>query len=150
MTELSDISKIYDGKVVPDITYSTHSTGSVKVEYKVRSANDNTYTTTKPSAVGEYTVRVTAAADDDYNEASATKDFAITYMDAPNPAYTLSGTEGTGGWYTSDVTIIPPEGCLLYTSTSQGNNLGRVDVAVFLSGGKGYAASAATEDRPDS
>lgn len=119
VTELSDISKIYDGKVVPDITYSTHSTGSVKVEYKVRSANDNTYTTTKPSAVGEYTVRVTAAADDDYNEASATKDFAITYMDAPNPAYTLSGTEGTGGWYTSDVTIIPPEG---YTVSSSLNS----------------------------
>lgn len=119
VTELSDISKIYDGEVVPDITYSTHSTGSVKVEYKVRSANDNTYTTTKPSTVGEYTVRVTAAADDDYNEASATKDFAITYMDAPNPAYTLSGTEGTGGWYTSDVTIIPPEG---YTVSSSLNS----------------------------
>lgn len=110
VTELSDISKIYDGEVVPDITYSTHSTGSVKVEYKVRSANDNTYTTTKPSAVGEYTVRVTVAADDDYNEASTIKNFAITYLDAPNPAYTLSGTEGANDWYTSDVTIIPPEG----------------------------------------
>lgn len=119
VTELSDISKIYDGKVVPDITYSTHSTGSVKVEYKVRSANDNTYTTTKPSAVGEYTVRVTAAADDDYNEASATKDFAITYLDAPNPAYTISGTEGTDDWYTSDVTIIPSEG---YTVSSSLNS----------------------------
>ena len=65
-----------------------------------------------------YIVRVTVAADDDYNEASATADFAITYLAAPNPAYTLSGTEGTGDWYTSDVTIKPPEGytCLLYTS----------------------------------
>ena len=119
VTELSDISKIYDGKVVPDITYSTHSTGSVKVEYKVRSANDNTYTTTKPSAVGEYTVRVTVAADDDYNEASTIKDFAITYLDAPNPAYTISGTEGTDDWYTSDVTIIPLEG---YTVSSSLNS----------------------------
>ena len=85
----------------------------------MRSANDNTYTTTKPSAVGEYTVRVTAAADDDYNEASATKDFAITYLDAPNPAYTISGTEGTDDWYTSDVTIIPLEG---YTVSSSLNS----------------------------
>lgn len=119
VTELSDISKIYDGEVVPDITYSTHSTGSVKVEYKVRSANDNTYTTTKPSAVGEYTVRVTVAADDDYNEASTIKNFAITYLDAPNPAYTLSGTEGANDWYTSDVTIIPLEG---YTVSSSLNS----------------------------
>lgn len=111
----NDISKIYDGSVVSDVTYTKSSSGNVTVEYKVRGADDSTYTTVKPSTVNQYTVRVTVAADGDYNEASATEDFAITYLEAPNPAYTLSGTEGTDGWYTSDVTITPPEG---YTVSS--------------------------------
>ena len=70
----NDISKVYDGQPVSAVTYQASSTGKVTVEYKVR----GTYTPTKPSAVGEYTVRVTVAADDDYNEASATADFEIT------------------------------------------------------------------------
>ena len=111
----NDISKIYDGQSVSNVIYQASSTGDAKVEYKVRGDENSTYTTAKPSAVGEYTVRVTVAADDDYNEASATADFAITYLDTPNPAYTLSGTEGQNGWYTSDVTITPPEG---YTVSS--------------------------------
>lgn len=115
VTNLSDISKIYDGQSVSNVIYQASSTGDAKVEYKVRGDENSTYTTAKPSAVGEYTVRVTVAADDDYNEASATADFAITYLDTPNPAYTLSGTEGQNGWYTSDVTITPPEG---YTVSS--------------------------------
>lgn len=119
VTNLSDISKIYDGSAVSDVTYTKSSSGNVTVEYKMRGADDNTYITTKPIDVGEYTVRVTVAADDDYNEASATADFAITYLAAPNPAYTLSGTEGTNGWYISDVTITPPEG---YTVSSALND----------------------------
>lgn len=111
----NDISKIYDGQSVSNVIYQASSTGDAKVEYKVRGDENSTYTTAKPSAVGEYTVHVTVAADDDYNEASATADFAITYLDTPNPAYTLSGTEGQNGWYTSDVTITPPEG---YTVSS--------------------------------
>lgn len=119
VTNLSDISKIYDGSAVSDVTYTKSSSGNVTVEYKMRGADDNTYITTKPIDVGEYTVRVTVAADDDYNETSATADFAITYLAAPNPAYTLSGTEGTNGWYISDVTITPPEG---YTVSSALND----------------------------
>ena len=102
----NDISKVYDGQPVSAVTYQASSTGKVTVEYKVR----GTYTPTKPSAVGEYTVRVTVAADDDYNEASATADFEITYLTTPSDPFQLSGTEGTGGWYTSNVTITPPEG----------------------------------------
>lgn len=107
---LSNISKVYDGQPVSDVTYTKSSTGAVTVEYKESSAEDNAYTTEKPSTVGQYIVRVTVAADDDYNEASATADFAITYLAAPEPAYTLSGDEGQNGWYISDVTITPPNG----------------------------------------
>lgn len=71
------------------------------VEYKESSAEDNAYTTEKPSTVGQYIVRVTVAADDDYNEAERDSGFAITYLAAPEPAYTLSGDEGQNGWYIS-------------------------------------------------
>lgn len=115
VTNLSDISKIYDGSAVSDVTYTKSSSGNVTVEYKMRGADNNAYTTEKPFTVGQYTVRVTVAADDDYTQANATADFDIIYLTAPNPAYTLSGTEGTNGWYTSDVTITPPDG---YTISS--------------------------------
>lgn len=144
----NNISKVYDGDAVSDVTYRKSSSGNVTVEYKVRGANDNTYTTTKPSAVDGYTVRVTAAADDDYNEASATADFDITYLDAPNPAYTLSGTEGTDDWYTSDVTITPPEG---YTVSSALNgeysdsltiSASEENVTIYLKNEKGQMTDA--------
>lgn len=112
---LSDISKVYDGKVVSDVTYNKLSTGSVAVEYKLRGADDNTYTSNKPYAVGKYTVRVMVAADGNYTEARATADFDITYLSPPADPFDLSGTQGDNGWYTSDVTITPPEG---YTVSS--------------------------------
>ena len=51
--------------------------GTVTVEYKVKTAADNTYTTTAPTAVGAYTARVTVAASDNYLGTSATVDFEI-------------------------------------------------------------------------
>ncbi len=116
----NDITKVFDGSAVSDVRYQTPSTGIVKVEYKVRDADDSTYTTTKPSAVDEYIVRVTVAADDDYTEASATADFDITYLSAPSDPFDLSGTQGTSGWYTSDVTITPHEGFTI-SSTLNGD-----------------------------
>lgn len=109
VTITNGISKVYDGEPVV-VEYDHNSTGIAKVEYKAQAAEDSAYTTDKPSAVGEYTVRVTVAADDNYTEASATKDFTIRYLEAPEKPYTLSGEKGDNGWYTSDVTITPPEG----------------------------------------
>ncbi len=111
---INDISKVYDGEPVT-VTYHTLSTGKVTVEYKAQGAEDSAYTANKPSAVGDYTVRVTVAADDNYTKASATKNFTIRYLEAPENPYTLSGENGDNGWYTSDVTITPPEG---YTVSS--------------------------------
>lgn len=106
----NDISKVYDGSAVPDVTYNTDSTGTVNVEYKSRDAEDNKYITDKPFAVGKYTVRVTVEADDDYTDASATADFEIIYLTTPSKPFEISGTSGDNGWYTSDVMITPPEG----------------------------------------
>lgn len=110
VTDISDLSKHYDGNPVEDVTYKTSSTGKVAVEYKEKGAADDTYTGEKPTAVGEYTVRVTAAEDENYSEASAAADFSITYLEAPEGAYTLLGTKGENEWYISDVTLTPTEG----------------------------------------
>lgn len=127
VTELSDLSKIYDGNPVNDITYTAPSKGAVTVEYKVRGADDSTYTTIKPSAVGEYTVRVTVAADDDYTAVSDTVDFAITYLETPSNSFEVSGTSGNNGWYTSDVTVTPPNGYTISDSLN-GNYIDKITV----------------------
>lgn len=101
VTDISDISRIYDDTAVSAPTYVSLSTGEAVIEYKEKDADDSTYTTTAPNTVGEYTVRVTVAADADYEEASATRDFSITYLPVPQEAYSLNGTEGTNGWYTA-------------------------------------------------
>lgn len=116
VTDISDISRIYDDTAVSAPTYVSLSTGEAVIEYKEKGADDSTYTTTAPNTVGEYTVRVTVAADADYEEASATRDFSITYLTAPQEAYSLNGTEGTNGWYTGDVTLTPAEGYTVATS----------------------------------
>lgn len=143
VTGLSDLSKVYDGNSVNDITYIAPSKGTVTVEYKAQDAGDSTYATTKPSAVGKYTVCVTVAADDDYTEASTTADFAITYLDAPDQnAFTVSGTKGDNGWYKSDVTITPPDGYTISDSLN-GNYADSftinttANVAVYLKNSQG-------------
>ena len=51
--------------------------GAVTIEYKVKDAEDNTYTTTAPTNAGNYTARVTVAESDNYEGTSATVDFEI-------------------------------------------------------------------------
>ena len=151
VTITNGISKVYDGEPVVDVEYDHNSTGIAKVEYKAQAADDSAYTTDKPSAVGEYTVRVTVEADDNYTEASDTKDFTIRYLEAPENPYTLSGTEGTNGWYTSDVTITPPAGYTV-SSTLAGEYAGSLtisesptgNVTIYLKNQQGQMTDAIT------
>ena len=85
--EITDFSKTYDGKpVTADYKISKSSDSSPAasyidynetVEYKVKGANDSTYTTEVPVNAGEYTVRITVAETDKINSAVATADFTI-------------------------------------------------------------------------
>ncbi|MCR5293500.1 MAG: MBG domain-containing protein, partial [Eubacterium sp.] len=63
-------------------TYSpvveSESNGTRSFVYKVRGANDSTYTDAKPTKAGKYTVKATIAATDYYDEISGTADFEIT------------------------------------------------------------------------
>lgn len=73
----NDISKTYDGKAVSAPEYDIIGTGDVTVEYKVKGADDSTYTTEASVNAGEYTVRVSVAETGKSTAASATKDFTI-------------------------------------------------------------------------
>ena len=60
------------------VNYSTNSNGAVTFEYKLRNADDNTYTTTAPIDAGEYTARVKVAESDNYTAITSTPiDFEI-------------------------------------------------------------------------
>ena len=133
ITNISDISKIYDDTAVSAPTYDSLSTGTAVIEYKVKDADDSTYTQTAPNTVGEYTVRITVAADGNYAEASATRDFTISYLTAPQEPYTLIGSAGTNGWYTGDVTLKPADGYTVST-TLNGTYSDQLDFAQTTEG----------------
>ena len=72
---------------VPDTTvgqtyspeFVTNSdSNSITFEYKVKGTADSTYTKTKPTAAGSYTIRVTVGSTEKFNEASATDNFTIS------------------------------------------------------------------------
>ncbi|MCR5054734.1 MAG: hypothetical protein K6A69_07820 [Lachnospiraceae bacterium] len=65
----------------PSVTGNTGN-GTVTYEYKVQGAADSTYTTTVPVNHGDYTLRATVAATDNYQGGSATADFSIAKADA--------------------------------------------------------------------
>ena len=89
----------------PSVTGNSGN-GLVTYAYKVQGADDSTYTATKPSNAGSYTVKATVAATTNYNGGTATADFTIakaalsvtaknktiTYGDAPaNDGVNYSG-----------------------------------------------------------
>ena len=61
----------------PVPTSATNGTGRVTYQYKVKDANDGTYSNEVPTVAGSYTVKATFPATDNYEEATATADFTI-------------------------------------------------------------------------
>lgn len=111
------VPDIYYGDVLKaSVSSPTNGTANVVIEYKVKNAGDDTYTTTAPTKTGEYTARATFAMTEGYFEATATTDFKISYLLAPANPYIVEGTQGNDSYYTSVVTIKPAEGYLISTS----------------------------------
>lgn len=78
ITEISDVSKVYDGAAVAAPAYTTnHEDGIVTIEYKKKDAADSTYTAEAPKDAGEYIVRIQIQEDDDYTSAEETATFTI-------------------------------------------------------------------------
>ena len=97
MTDISDISKVYDGTPVGTPTFiTTNDRGTadanVTVEYKKQDADDSTYTKDAPKNYGEYVVRITVKADGNYESISATKEFSIAKKEMQVSAEGYTGT----------------------------------------------------------
>ena len=105
----------YGTKPEPKAETSTNIGKTAVIEYKKATSDDTAYSQTVPTAVGDYTVRATFAETDDYGEAVATTDFSIRYLEKPEPPYTLSGTKGENGYYTSNVVVKPAKGYMIST-----------------------------------
>lgn len=104
VTDISDLSKIYDSDPVGTPTYTKTSTGAATVEYKKQDAADGTYTTAAPEDAGDYTVRVTVAADDDYTETSATGNFTISPRDVTITGTAVESTKEYDGTTAAEIT----------------------------------------------
>ena len=91
------LGKEYDGEVI-SITkddFVIEGNRAPTIMFKVKGADDNTYTATAPKKVGEYTVKVSVAATAEWKSATKTFDFAITPMVisvAWEPTYNNSNT----------------------------------------------------------
>lgn len=105
----------YGTKPDPKAETSTNTEKAAVIEYKEASSDDTAYSQTVPTAVGNYTVRVTFAETEAYGEAVATTDFSIKYLETPEPPYTLVGTKGENGYYTSNVVVKPAKGYMIST-----------------------------------
>ena len=95
-TTSNELDKEYDGYEVVDVKSTSNNKTTPVVEYSVKGKNE--YTTTKPKDAGEYTVRVTYPADDNYEKSSVTKDFTIRKMKTRVSAIDLSKTYGEKGY----------------------------------------------------
>ncbi len=98
---LDDVSRDYNGQPVETPTITSLGTGALTVEYR---AQGGEFTTQAPKAVGSYTVRVTAAADDDYASASAQRNFRITAKSVTIDGVTVEPSKTYDG--TTDATIV--------------------------------------------
>ena len=79
----------------PSVTGNTDN-GTVTYTYKVKDAEDSTYSTTVPTDAGDYTVRASIEATNNCNAATATADFAIAKADPAVEAPTAKTLTYTG------------------------------------------------------
>ena len=81
----------------PVLTSDTNGINNVTYQYKVKGADDTTYSDTLPINACDYTVKATFAATDNYNEVTATADFTIT-----KATYNMTGVKFEDASYTYD------------------------------------------------
>ena len=99
----------------PVPTSDTNGINNVTYQYKVKGADDTTYSDTLPINAGDYTVKATFAATDNYNEVTAEADFTIAKA---TPAIAIKATPSTltgGGSVELTVSGVPTEGKLAVT-----------------------------------
>ncbi len=82
LAEGKTLGKEYDGEVlaITKDDFVIEGNRVPTIMFKVKGADDNTYTATAPKNAGEYTVKVSVAATAEWKATSKTFDFAITPM----------------------------------------------------------------------
>ncbi len=99
----------------PSFTSNSDAADKAVFEYKEKNADDSKFSTTLPTAYGEYVVRVTIPETAEFVKTTVTANFKIIYLDAPQTAYVLEGQPGKNNYFVSDVVIKAPAG---YTISS--------------------------------
>ncbi len=105
--------------VSPVITTEGDGTGNIVYSVSqddnnvVESINPQTGELTFSSNTGTVTIKATKYADEFYKEVSAKYVLSVVDWIAPADAFSVVGTMGDNGWYTSDVSIVAKEGYLL-------------------------------------
>ena len=132
----------------PELKSETNGTAGVVVEYKKASEPDTAYTTKVPTQVGEYMIRATFPATESYAAVTAAAEFAIRYLPAPERAYSLNGTQGEKGYYTSSVTVVPAEGYLI-ADALDGDYAENLILTQDMEAGQIYLKKQATGEKTD-
>ena len=139
----------------PSVTENTGN-GAVTYTYKVKDADDGTYTETQPSDAGTYTVKASIAATTNYEAATVTSDFAIAKA-------TLVASVTLDGWTYGETAAIPSvtgnteNGAVTYMykvketaedtyTETQPTDAGSYTVKVIIATTTNYLAGEATAD----
>lgn len=132
----------------PELKSETNGTAGVVVEYKKASEPDTAYTTKVPTQVGEYMIRATFPATESYAAVTAAAEFAIRYLPTPERAYSLNGTQGEKGYYTSSVAVVPAEGYLI-ADALDGDYAENLILTQDMEAGQIYLKKQATGEKTD-
>ena len=103
------VDNVYVGQTVKPV-FKTDSNGKATIMYKASDDSDDKYTTEAPTKAGKYIARATVPETSVFESSSCTAEFTISYLNAPETAFTPEGTEGNNGYFTSDVELKAPEG----------------------------------------
>jgi len=92
------------------------------VTYSYKKSTDNTYTSTKPSDAGNYTVKASVAETSNYQAGTATKDFTINRAAGSISYTTTSVTKNAGdAAFTNTLTKVG-DGTVTYSISNNGSN----------------------------
>ena len=118
-----------DAPKTPEVTGNSGS-GTVTYAYKVKGAEDSTYASTVPTNAGDYTVKATIDATNNYNGGEATADFTISRA-------SITPTVSINGWTYGQTANTPLVG---------GNTGGGTETITYAAkGGNDYSATVPTD-----
>ena len=126
------LDKTYDGEVI-DATgkFSFSGNGAVTVMFKVKGAEDDTYTAGAPKNAGEYTVKVSVKATAEWKAASKTFDFEISKKELTGTATKVYDGDAT---MPATLTGVVAGETVTATITMDSKNVGATVKEVVLAG----------------